>query len=342
MGPFVQRAGEGRDRVLDGMRAIAVLAVILGHALLFRYSVPSLSRVAGSAAVTGVEIFFLISGYVITLLLLKERDRNGFVDLRAFYVRRVTRIIPPFYVYLATISLLSLIGYIPVDGVTNAGAFLCNTNLPCPWFVGHSWSLAVEEQFYLLWPTVFILLRKPVPFLISVAVGLFVFSLARGFVPFANNMSFLYIAIGALVACSSRIQSWVIANVRTWQWFGLAFALLVGILFVPDRLMLVGKPVLLALLVFGAANVPVARWMLERPILQFIGKISYSLYLWQELFLGRDSHAPIILLPLVAYLSWRFIEYPCIALGRAFTKRSALLAVKPVARQNPVWHFGKQ
>jgi peptidoglycan/LPS O-acetylase OafA/YrhL len=141
-----------------------------------------------------------------------------------------------------------------------------------------------------------------------VAVGLFVFSLARGFVPFANNMSFLYIAIGALVACSSRKVS-----VNTFQWFGLALALLLGILFVPDRLMLVGKPVLLALLVFGAGNVPVAKWLLEQPVFQFVGKISYSLYLWQELFLGRTSHAPL------AYLSWRFIEKPGIALGKAIS-----------------------
>ena len=248
--PFDLRAGARRDSVLDGLRAIAVLFVIAGHVVLFRFAstVSSLpvfaTRVAGSLAVTGVEIFFLISGYVIARLLLAERTESGKVDLRAFYARRVLRIIPPFYTYLTVVSLLTLVGYIstPATEVASSAAFLCNTGVPCGWFVGHSWSLAVEEQFYLMWPSIFaaLTMRRLVPFLVGVALGLFAFSFIRGFVPFANNMSFLYIAIGALMACSFRLQAWTVANIRTSLWVAFAIALLVGILLVPDRLMLVG------------------------------------------------------------------------------------------------------
>lgn len=343
--PFDLRAGARRDSVLDGLRAVAVLCVIAGHSVLFRFastvsSLPGFAtRVAGSVAVTGVEIFFLISGYVIARLLLAERSESGKVDLRAFYARRFLRIIPPFYTYLTVVSLLTLVGYIstPATEVASSAAFLCNTGVPCGWFVGHSWSLAVEEQFYLLWPSIFaaLTMRKLVPFLVAVTLGLFAFSFIRGFVPFANNMSFLYIAIGALMACSSRVQAWIVSNVRTGRWVALAVALLVGILLVPDRLMLVGKPILLALLVFGAANVPLVSWVLKLRVVQLIGRVSYSLYLWQELFVGRlDAYrwtAPsVLLLPVAAYISWRFIEEPGIAVGRAYTRhrRDSLLATQ--------------
>ena len=334
--PFERRAGSSRDHVLDGLRAIAVLCVIVGHFILFRLAsiVPSvppfLNRVAGSLAVTGVEIFFLISGYVITRLLLAERRRYGRNDLGAFYARRVLRIIPAFYVYLATVVFLSAVGYLgtPLTEAMTSAAFLCNTGLPCSWFVGHTWSLAVEEQFYLVWPSLFVAIfgRKLLPVIGAVVVGLLALSLLRGFVPFANNMSFLYIAIGALTAASSKLQAKVVKYVGVTAWLSAATLLLAGILLLPDSLMLAGKPLLLGILVFGAANVRAARKILQLRLVQVIGAASYSLYLWQELFIARvDSYQgrvpPLWLFPIIAGLSWWLIERPGIAAGRAYTRR---------------------
>lgn len=334
--PFERRAGSSRDHVLDGLRAIAVLCVIVGHFILFRLAsiVPSvppfLNRVAGSLAVTGVEIFFLISGYVITRLLLAERRRYGRNDLGAFYARRVLRIIPAFYVYLATVVFLSAVGYLgtPLTEAMTSAAFLCNTGLPCSWFVGHTWSLAVEEQFYLVWPSLFVAIfgRKLLPVIGAVVVGLLALSLLRGFVPFANNMSFLYIAIGALTAASSKLQAKVVKYVGVIAWLSAATLLLAGILLLPDSLMLAGKPLLLGILVFGAANVRAARKILQLRLVQVIGAASYSLYLWQELFIARvDSYQgrvpPLWLFPIIAGLSWWLIERPGIAAGRAYTRR---------------------
>jgi len=343
--PFDRRSGSARDHVLDGLRAVAVLCVIVGHFILFRLasltpSIPEfVNRVAGSLAVTGVEIFFLISGYVITRLLLHERHRHGRNDLHAFYARRVLRIIPAFYVYLGVITLFSISGYIPTppNETLSAAAFLCNTGLPCSWFVGHTWSLAVEEQFYLVWPSLCVLIfgQRLLPVLVLVVAALLIFSLVRGFVPFANNMSFLYIAIGALTATSRKLQSIIVKQVRTVAWTSAAILLLAGILLLPDRLMLVGKPLLLAILVFGAGNVKAASTLLQLRVFQMVGAASYSLYLWQELFLARvDAYRagapPVWLLPVVAALSWWLIERRGIAAGRAYTRRR---------RQNAAMHF---
>ena len=297
--PFDRRSGSARDHVIDGLRAVAVLCVIVGHFILFRLasiepSVPPFAnRIAGSLAVTGVEIFFLISGYVITRLLLQERRRYGRTDLRAFYARRVLRIMPAFYVYLVVISVFMMWGYLktPPTEIISAAAFLCNTGLSCSWFVGHTWSLAVEEQFYLFWPTVFMLIYGPrlLPFIALVVIGLLGFSLARGFVPFANNMSFLYIAIGALIAASQTLQSKIVRYVGMIPWLAAAMLLLGGILLLSDRLMLIGKPLLLAILVFGAGNVLSVRRFLQLRLIQLLGATSYSLYLWQEFFLARKE-----------------------------------------------------
>src|ERR1700683_392352 len=103
----------------------------------------------------GVQIFFVISGYIITALMLREHQRNGRVSLAAFYVRRAFRILPPLWLMLATTALLSLAGYIHVGpkSFLMAASFTCNTQpTSCGWFAGHTWSVATEEQFYLFWP----------------------------------------------------------------------------------------------------------------------------------------------------------------------------------------------
>ena len=112
--PFDRRSGSARDHVIDGLRAVAVLCVIVGHFILFRLAsiVPSVppfaNRIAGSLAVTGVEIFFLISGYVITRLLLRERRRYGRTVFPGILCPQILRIMPAFYVYLVVISVFMM------------------------------------------------------------------------------------------------------------------------------------------------------------------------------------------------------------------------------------------
>lgn len=334
--PFDERAGGPRDKVLDGLRAVAVLAVVAGHAALFRFgtmldaAAPELRSTMGSVAVTGVRIFFLISGYVITRLLLIEYRERGAVSLAKFYTRRITRIIPPFAVYLGAVLLLSRAGYFsaPPSEIAAAGAFICNTNLhPCTWFVGHSWSLAVEEQFYLLWPMLLMIVtpRWRPPFLSAIALALLAIAFYRGGGSFNNEISFLFIVLGAFMAANVGLQRLFVSWVSAPVWLGAALAFAAASLFALDAAMIVLGPLLLTIFVFGAANFALLAALLKSRPFQIVGGCSYSLYLWQQLFLGASTHysgppPPLWGLPVAVWLSWQFIEKPGIALGRAWTR----------------------
>src|SRR5207248_5891757 len=104
--------------------------------------------------------FFAISGYLICTRLLVEEETTGSISLRSFYIRRVFRILPPAYVYLAVVAGLSAAGMIAAawTDIASAALFYSNYIEPRSWFTGHFWSLAMEEHFYLLWPPLLLLL----------------------------------------------------------------------------------------------------------------------------------------------------------------------------------------
>src|SRR5919107_2087920 len=145
---------------LDGLRAIAVMAVLLYHA--------DLSFIPGGFL--GVEIFFVISGYLITALLLAEWHKRGHIDLKNFWLRRARRLLPALYVLLV-VCLAYAVVFLPGevarlrDDVVAAIGYVTNWYLILgqesyfeavgrPSLLQHLWSLAVEEQFYLIWPPV--------------------------------------------------------------------------------------------------------------------------------------------------------------------------------------------
>jgi peptidoglycan/LPS O-acetylase OafA/YrhL len=347
--PFDERSGSPRDEVLDGWRAIAVLAVIAGHAINFRLAAVAdaafapLHQMSGSAAVTGVQIFFLISGYVITRLLAQELRTVGWIELRAFYLRRATRILPPFGVYLLMVLILSYAGYIDTKPkeVAAAGMFACNTGIfECSWFVGHSWSLAVEEQFYLLWPMLLIMIRPRwvMPFLALAIIAFVAISFQRVGFPFANETSFLFIVIGSLTALSFGLQRAIVSYVNTPVWLAAVATFLAATLYASDAAMIILKPLLLMIAVFGAGNSPFVSYLMKSRLLQVIGACSYSLYLWQQLFLAPStaymvSPPSLLLLPIVVWLSREFIEKWGIVAGRALSKRKGAI---PMAQATPV------
>ena len=143
-----------RIRSLDGIRAFAILTVILTHLqqrfLLLPFAIP---------ASDGVELFFVLSGFLITGMLLREQDRDGRIGLARFYTRRFVRIVPPLLVYLAAIAIMYVLMHRRVPWPDIAGASLFISNLwphTAAYPTEHLWSLAVEEQFYLLWPPLLI------------------------------------------------------------------------------------------------------------------------------------------------------------------------------------------
>src|SRR5215831_3824360 len=150
---------------LDGIRACSVMVVFAAHAGL-RGLIPG---------DFGVTVFFFLSGYLITTLLRMEHEQSGTISFRAFYLRRVLRIFPPFYLALGIATLLWLAGALPgpsfrLDGLLSQVFFLTNYwVVQHLWWDGHApgtwifWSLAVEEHFYLAFPLVYFLLLRFVP-----------------------------------------------------------------------------------------------------------------------------------------------------------------------------------
>jgi peptidoglycan/LPS O-acetylase OafA/YrhL len=158
------RAGR-RDPALDGMRALAVLAVMLFHA--------NVSWARGGFL--GVDMFFVLSGFLITRLLFTERDRTGRVELPAFWMRRMRRLLPALFVLIAVVAIVLAVGSASnesfrADVAATLGYFANWREIfdAVPYFkqvsaaspLQHTWSLAIEEQFYIAWPLLFVALAR--------------------------------------------------------------------------------------------------------------------------------------------------------------------------------------
>jgi peptidoglycan/LPS O-acetylase OafA/YrhL len=332
-------------REIDGLRAIAVLGVVLYHA-----------GAMPAAGYAGVDIFFVISGYLITLLLVREHAGSGRIDLVAFYARRARRIFPAalvliLLVLIATALVLPAADFKRVgDSAVCAALFVSNfyfQNATGGYFdpssdsmpLLHLWSLSVEEQFYLLWPLLLLgLLRfrvRLVPALAILAIASF--GLAEWLIRIDPHAAFYQmparfweLAAGGLVAVMPRRR--LPASVI---WLGLVIA--VGACFLPMAHFpgggalpaVAGAALLLAGINAGATNPLLA----SRPMV-WIGLISYSLYLWhwpllaiyRATTLGDGSLQVRLSLCAVAvalaFASYRYVETP---FRRKASNRRALI-----------------
>ncbi len=353
-----------RNASIDGWRGVSVLFVILGHFSFYRFAdgIPAASyqdllsgspmfilqqvgvRLATyfqSLAVIGVDIFYIISGFLITSLLISEENRNGSISVLAFYVRRTLRIMPAFYLMWLTTVLLGYYGIInlPISAAIRSATYTCNFDIPsCSWWLMHTWSLGVEEQFYLLWPSIFFLARgwRNV-FLIGIAIVLPLLSQRIG----PDWYAFEYIAVGALIATFKDARNFIERWASSWAMLA-AVALvfvtpLLGKIAIVQALLLTAQPAVLAFILFGAlaGNGPFARLITKAPM-QKLGLVSYSVYLWQEMasapreWFGLATNAELYLnryallcwfFLVPALLSYRYVEQPLIAVGRKWSAR---------------------
>ncbi len=310
---------------LDGLRALSVFAVICSHYRFHnRRFLPNGIFDNGNL---GVNVFFAISGFLITYLLLKELNKTGTLSLKHFYLRRAFRIFPAFYTYLAVIAVLSAIHFVTVDHKTLAlaAAYLWNyTKHPDTWVLGHTWSLCVEEQFYLLWPLCLVLLSRRNAFRLCIGIiaaspflRVATFALLPGWREYTGVMLHTRadaLMVGCFLALALDLNRFArfIALIRTHTAF-LGAILFLCILspwlqmkFRGTYSLPVGMSleafcclILIAYATSHAGN-PVGRF-LNLPILRHIGIISYGIYLWQQLFTGPYSRH--FLMSLVAILA---------------------------------------
>jgi peptidoglycan/LPS O-acetylase OafA/YrhL len=299
----------GRIPALDGLRAVSIALVLVAHAIGTGF-LPMSKRGSGVAADIGVRSFFVLSGFLITTLLLRELEQRKTISLWGFYVRRAFRIFPAFYAFLFVVGVLALIG--PVEllhyDLLAAATYTTNFHTERSWWTGHLWSLAVEEQFYVVWPLVLgmlglmrawwfagiAILAAPI-----LRVGLWYLSPThRDLVDQAFPCVFDSLATGCLLAFAAPrlARSPRIARFFDSRWFWLVGVAIVVPLIVRNPLLRYGAAMTIANFAIAAVIVRCAARphsrasrMLERRGFVWVGTLSYSLYLWQQLFLNRHS-----------------------------------------------------
>lgn len=338
---------------LDGWRAIAILSVIAYHDHVHRFWIFSNSLIHKYGDL-GVDLFFAISGVLICSRLLEEERVTGGISLKGFYLRRFFRICPAAWLYLAACLLLSLFHLLPVDVGGLLTSFLMVRNfwvgvagdVPRTWYTIHFWSLSVEEHFYLLLPSLLIFVRQRRALLLgilSAAVMVWVVLVthytalqAQGIV-LRTDMRIHALLIPAMFAVLLSRQK-VREVVTRWLHPWVAGMLFLGacIFFTRIHIHLVSLaaifviPVGFPLLVISTMLHPksVACRILEWWPLRFVGHISYSLYLWQQMFFagGRAPASwPLSVLQIFplnyltafacATASYYLIEKPLIRIG---------------------------
>jgi peptidoglycan/LPS O-acetylase OafA/YrhL len=317
---------------LDGLRTISIALVVAGHWLHVLGG-----GNAGNLGNMGVRVFFVISGFLITGLLLKELEKTSGVNLPEFYFRRTLRIFPPFYFYLLVIFSASFLGfiYIPLKSFLFASAYVSDYANPSNWLLGHTWSLAVEEQFYLLFPTVLLILGVR-----WTKIFLFLVVLASPFIRLADFQLFgsepIWVVKGFHANLDALAAGCLLALFYKRLHRIALYQKLLGskIVFVLPLIILLANsqsehPRIFLGISFTVINLLVAfciDWavtnhdsaigrVLNSTSFVKIGMMSYSIYLWQQPFFNPDSpsiltRAPFnfIGLALMTLISYYLVE----------------------------------
>ena len=290
---------------LDGMRGISVLLMIAYH-----YGFES---VPGPH---GLLIFFVLSGFLITWLLLNENEKTGRISLPAFYERRVRRIFPAMYCYWIGAMAFLLITKKPVPWGDAVSSFLFFGNYYSgltghqPSAFDHLWSMGVEQQFYLFWPVVFIRWRgdlAKMTYGVMAIIGTVWVYRAVLVLGFNVSISYLYSAFdtrcdnllaGCLLAILLKRGVWR----RFWEGMlchsamplltiaALAVSIYIGNQYIPRYRDLIGfaiDPLLVCILLAQWVALSTTPWWgwLKSPVMRYLGWISYPLYLWQQMTL---------------------------------------------------------
>jgi len=314
------------DPALDGMRAIAVLSVVVFHV--------THSWLPGGWA--GVDVFFALSGYLITSILLAELAETGKIDLKRFYFRRALRLVPAFVLVLAFVGLIALLQNkiaIGFEAIAYSGSYLMNWNRAFDWgpqyLLGHTWSLAIEEQFYLVWPLFLIFaptrLRLPLTIMLIICVvswRIHLTWLGAGYNRTYNG--FDTHADALLIGCVLAFVWKPKSTFRTPPWLsaltvGGMLTFLITVWYQSDFAQTVGYSAVALLSIALTICAKGEGWLrstLSVSWLVFIGRISYGIYLWHYPLLhvirpavpGPSWILAIILTFAIAVVSFRVVE----------------------------------
>jgi peptidoglycan/LPS O-acetylase OafA/YrhL len=356
----------GTVPTLNGLRAVSILLVIVGH-----YARrPPPNPYLPFAEDLGVEMFFVISGFLITLLMQRERWRRSTISLKDFYIRRALRILPAYLTFLLVLFLFQCAGRLEIPPLAWLMSLTYTMSFWPPglgepahsWDLAHTWSLSVEEHFYLAWPPLFSFLsrRNALRFSLGVIIAAPLIRTALCFVLPMDQWDRIgrmtlgrmdFIAWGCLLAILATNGSPLLyrkLDRGTLQWRLLwAIALLVGVKTVCNNFhryewLAVFECVLaptiyaisMAVMIWCCANNPkgIVSELLDCRLASGVGILSYSLYLWQEPFVTPARGTGIFDVPYnvlsllgCALLSYFLVERPFLKLKDRFAVREPVL-----------------
>lgn len=305
---------------LNGIRAIAAMAVVISHInnRLDYFKLPKGELL--DLASYGVTMFFTLSGFLITYLLLLEMAKTGTIDIKKFYMRRVLRIWPLYYVYLLIVILMSGINNIQlpvlfyllmVPNLKNSFSTLINTSLgsqTTTMMMGHYWSLGVEEQFYAVWPWIVrktkillkVLVLFPV-FYIFLKAGLRLVHAPYSVMVFVNYTRFGCLVLGGLGAylyfhhkekINFVTKRWV--EISAWLFFVIVAFNKFHITSIIDHEIL---SIFTLIIIINQISNPKKIISLENSVMDYLGKISFGLYVYNPLVIYLMSYL-FLLLPI--------------------------------------------
>ncbi|MFN8362073.1 MAG: acyltransferase [Candidatus Kapaibacterium sp.] len=343
---------------INGLRALSILLVIIGHLNVQYGLLQPMISIRWLRPLTdmlydghlGVNVFFVISGFLITSLMMQEEAITGKISLKNFYIRRTLRIFPAYYTLLLVYGILQYCGYLHLSSESwlTALTYTKYFNWTLDWYTAHAWSLSIEEHFYLFWPLIFLAgdkRRKHLAFALTAAVPL-----VRTFtyfhpVSWMNDLTLFTridsIAIGCLVAL---YREEIIRLLRPyWTSAFLISGLLLMMLryasivaakvhlefiFIPLGLThgTIGNILIAVIMVYSVFG-PESVWyrFLNLRLLNYIGILSYSIYLWQEPFLYRTGYwvnqlpQNLLMVVLFALGSYYLVEKPFLKLKSKFS-----------------------
>lgn len=336
-----ENAKESYRAGFDGLRAVAVSLVWLSH----------LDAIHFYNGVIGVDIFFVLSGYLITGVLAQEHAVYGRIKLPSFYARRFLRLAPALWLLLVAsllwYALESRVRPGMLGAIVASALYFMNYNRIFHWtgegFLGHTWSLSIEEQFYFLWPMVLVLTPRRWWLLIAAVcaasgtawrIWLAWHDASANWIYNSLECRIDLLLLGCAVSLAGARLHGSAATVIRRAWplatFGLA-----AILFAPSgdharamAVMIAVVGLLSSVLILAIESQLLAGWLISPPIVK-LGRISYGVYLWHYPLLGLQSfygfrgfwllsNIPITLA--VAALSFRYVERPLLSVKERLVK----------------------
>jgi peptidoglycan/LPS O-acetylase OafA/YrhL len=344
---------------INGLRAISILLVIMHHLVIQQY-LPTSFLGTGLVPIylstllqnghLGVNIFFVISGFLITSLMQQEEAGNKSISLKKFYIRRTLRIFPAYFFLLLVYFFLQLFNYIKISNASwlTAITYTKYFNWNLDWYTSHAWSLSIEEHFYIFWPLVFIAgnrMRKTFAISLFLLVPIIRLYLHYHTIGWMNELT-IFTRIDAIaIGCIFSLYKDEIIKIISPYWTMVFCVLILALFFFPYFPILASKiklgfifiplglthgtiaNVLIAGIMMCSVFGPQGIWfkILNLKIMNYIGLLSYSIYLWQEIFICRSEYwvnklpQNIFFFLLVAAFSYHVIEMPFLKLKSKFS-----------------------